>query len=316
VMAGLTASIDADWVDVYVVWMRSAGPGLVTVVTLLLVIVSSMVFIPISLLSVGLGYLWTYAYDVSDGIGLCGLVVSAGAVIASAFMYAVGATCCAHRFQSEPVTSAGGRMMELFHGVPFRLLVMLRLCPVMNFTFLSYYAGATDRFTFQQAVSTTVAFMPLAFMYVAVGGAILKFRLVARGEADDEQYLPAIWACFSVSAVGFLLMTLFVVLTFRKQKKKMGEGAELSKPTIKKNDSAWSDDGTGPQGAAVSMEDIDPEVGAPPPPALGTELSEATVEAGWREVVADDGDVYFFNDETGESQWDKPSTKPGEDFAE
>jgi len=185
-----------------------------------------------------------------------------------------------------------------------------------NFTFLSYYAGATDRFTFQQAVSTTVAFMPLAFMYVAVGGAILKFRLVARGEADDQQYLPAIWTCFSVSAVGFLLMTLFVVLTFRKQKKKMGEGAELSKPTIKKNDSAWSDDGTGPQGAAVSMEDIDPEVGAPPPPALGTELSEATVEAGWREVVADDGDVYFFNDETGESQWDKPSTKPGEDFAE
>ena len=54
--------------------------------------------------------------------------------------------------------------------------------------------------------------------------------------------------------------------------------------------------------------------GSPKPPAsarvsVGNEVSpggSSNLQDGWREVCGDDGDVYFYNDETGESQWEAP----------
>ena len=41
----------------------------------------------------------------------------------------------------------------------------------------------------------------------------------------------------------------------------------------------------------------------PPPPSTG---APAALKTGWREVLSDDNETYYFNDETGESQWDPP----------
>ena len=41
----------------------------------------------------------------------------------------------------------------------------------------------------------------------------------------------------------------------------------------------------------------------------GTEVAPggaAELQDGWREVTGDDGDVYYYNDETGESSWEPP----------
>ncbi len=36
----------------------------------------------------------------------------------------------------------------------------------------------------------------------------------------------------------------------------------------------------------------------------------AELQSGWREVVSDDGEVFFYNDATGVSQWERPNTAP------
>ena len=51
---------------------------------------------------------------------------------------------------------------------------------------------------------------------MGIGGAILKYRLVDRGEADKDTYLPWIWTGFSLSITFFLGMTALVYVSFRR----------------------------------------------------------------------------------------------------
>ena len=57
---------------------------------------------------------------------------------------------------------------------------------------------------------------PTHLRYVGIGGAILKYRLVDRGEADKDTYLPWIWTGFSLSITFFLGMTALVYVSFRR----------------------------------------------------------------------------------------------------
>ena len=49
----------------------------------------------------------------------------------------------------------------------------------------------------------------------------------------------------------------------------------------------------------------DTDAGQPPaPPPPGTE--DLDLLPGWRPVMSDDGETYYFNDDTGDSSWDAP----------
>ena len=116
-----------------------------------------------------LGYLWTYAYGGTRGVGLGGLVLMAGGYLAALISYPIGNLILASRFASQPATSTVGQLFDTMNETPIRLLVLLRTFPLSNFAALNYYVGACDRYTFKQAMMTTGAFLPLAYMCVQFG---------------------------------------------------------------------------------------------------------------------------------------------------
>ena len=63
--------------------------------------------------------------------------------------------------------------------------------------------------TLTQVAGTFFAWMPLAYLWVGLGGAILKFRLVSRAEADSGEYRPFILS-------DFILCTCTYIHTYRQ----------------------------------------------------------------------------------------------------
>ena len=63
--------------------------------------------------------------------------------------------------------------------------------------------------------------LPMSFMWVAVGGAILTFRLVQRGEAEDARYdaSPFIWTFFSITLTIIIVESLLVFFFCRRASK-------------------------------------------------------------------------------------------------
>merc|ERR1719197_2315378 len=78
---------------------------------------------------------------------------------------------------------------------------MLRAYPLVPYNLLNYYIGASYRFTFDQACMAFVCTLPLAFVWVGIGGAIVKFRLVERGEISSDKYMPFVWSGISCAIV-------------------------------------------------------------------------------------------------------------------
>jgi len=306
VLAAVTAELGADWLDVMVLWMREIGLGLNTVFTVFFVIACTPLAIPISLQAMGIGYFWTWAYGGTVGVGISGCVLMLGALIASAFMYVAGKGFLAERFSVNSPSTFMGRMCDSMGHVPLHLLLLLRLFPMTNFAFLGYWAGGSDRFTFKQAMCSLFAWWPLGYLYVGIGGAIVKLHLVQRGEASSDDYLPWIWAMFSV-AIFFLLVSFgFAYMAYKKERgggqpkrKSSSRGTAAVNLTIA---SSSADLDKAESYTVMNMQgdnDQPPPPLAPPPP--------EDLPPGWREVLSDDGELYYFNDDSGESSWDKPN---------
>ena len=75
------------------------------------------------------------------------------------------------------------------HDSPIKLICLVRSSPFVPFNVCNYWIGACGRFTALHVVLGHLCTIPLSFVWVGVGGAILKARLVAR--------LEAIWAGYA-----------------------------------------------------------------------------------------------------------------------
>jgi len=301
VLSAYTAFLSADWIDTLVVWMRSAGLGLATIFFIGAVAIGTVLLIPPSLQALAFGYLWTYAYGGTEGVGVGGLVFICGSFIASALAYGVGKATCSTRFSSANPSSCPARLFEPFNATPLRLLILLRTFPFVPCALLNYYVGACDRFTFPQAAISFFTWSPLAYLWVGLGGAVLKYRLVERGEIDSGKYLPFIWAGFSLALTFMILSAVVVYCTFARATKGPTSTASALSSTASKR-ASYTRSKLDDDAAQVGV-----EVGMPPPPPPGPPPDEEPIAEGWREVLADDGELYYFNDDTGESTWDKPT---------
>lgn len=62
----------------------------------------------------------------------------------------------------------------------------------------------TGRFKTHHVIIGHLFTAPLSFMFVGLGGAIVKYRMVMRGEASQDLYMPFIWAGLILTIVLFL----------------------------------------------------------------------------------------------------------------
>ena len=204
---------------------------------------------------------------------------------------------CKGCVEKMPLCRCIAPCFNTFEDSPMKLLILLRISPVIPFNLLNYYAGACGRFSLRHVFVAHIFTAPAIFMWVGTGGAILKFRLVARGEASDERYLPFIWAGFSTTLVFMIASTVYGACVVKKTASAADDG-EFSVPAPPKT--------TTRSYSNVVLSGI--EVGGvnPPPPPPPPATTPGGLPPGWRICLTDENETYFFNDDTGESSWDMP----------
>jgi uncharacterized membrane protein YdjX (TVP38/TMEM64 family) len=328
------ASVHADFIDVGVVWMRAAPPLLVALLTVMLVGACTVCLLPALVMALVVGYGFTYAYGGTAGVPCGTLVLWLGTLC--------GAVCAFLLAQRPLCVAAVGRLraplllvpaLESLDGQPLKLLVLLRVSPLTPFPLLNYYAGACGRFELRHVAAAHLATLPYHFCFVGVGGAILKWRLMDRGEASVNRYAPFVWSGFSVTFVLLLLSTALVVNYARRAAARASAtpaelqstatgapetsrttsvgtsvGAARSASVSKRSTSSTLRGSTARvrQYSKMGGEEIGVEINATPPPPPPSS-DGPPLAAGWRELTNDEGDVYYWNDDTGESQWEPPT---------
>ena len=86
------------------------------------------------------------------------------------------------------------------------------ISPLVPFNLLNYYVGGSYRFDFKHFAVGFLFTAPMSFCWVGVGGAILKYRLINDGLAEDDKYLPFIWSGFSVAIFLLVLSSSPIML--------------------------------------------------------------------------------------------------------
>ena len=128
--------------------------------------------------------------------------------------------------------------------------------------------------------------------------------------------MPFIWAGFSVTLAFIIISTGFLLFYARRTARASARHGVMNATNA--TEGTISPDGIAimsrssksltPTPRAFSNVEIGGGLGEvsqepPPPPSTG---APAALKTGWREVLSDENETYYFNDETGESQWDPP----------
>lgn len=319
-LAMIARSSNANFIDVGVLWMRTSHPLLVGVGTVLLVAALTIVLFPGTCTALGLGYTWTYAYGGDAGVGYGSIAFVLGTLLGCVVCYLLGTMATAKKCVAKaPEPGCLKIVLHSLDTAPFKLIALLRSTPLIPFNLLNYYVGACGRFKVYHVLVGHIFTIPLSFMFVGVGGAIHKLVLVGRGQADSYFYEPMIWTGLSLTIALFVLQALFFLFFTNKTIQKAKGGALVRNVDVA--DAGGPPPGGPPPGPAppagppppeVAMSDLKLDVqsassaesAAPPPPPPDDE--ELNLAPGWRPVSDDNGETYYFNDDTGESQWDPP----------
>jgi len=288
------SGLGADPIDVLVVWMRVAPKFATAIFTVLLTAICTVCMAPGLLQAIGVGYFWTYAYGGTSGVGFGGIAFWLGSYVGSSICYALGQTLFKSCFDERPPSTACGRLMTSMQDTPLQALSLLRLFPLVPYNVLNYYVGASYRFSFRQASIAYLCTLPLSFTWVGIGGAILKFRLVERGEISSEKYLPYIWTGIGCSialvvvVIGGVGYKLYLkagepAVSPSTSTSKVADGKELTKAELTKAESVHLCTASDEVGGNVAFRGA--SLPAPPPP---PRTAHSQLLPGWRELVSNE----------------------------
>ena len=311
--------LSIDVVELSAAWMRLGARPLCGVATGALAAIATVLLVPGVLQALVVGYMWTYAFGATEGWPLAAVSLWVGSSLGALIAYALGKELL-HKLFAEQVRAKTflARAENAMQNTPVRLLVLLRLMPLVPFNVFNYYVGATFRFTIWHNCASLLATFPGCVIWTGIGAAWHKSDLISWGQAQPKQYVASIWTGISLTIVFVVLgsaSAFYVLWRAEKGAREAPEGKAINGTEVAIE---IGEEGAGKKKRGLFGRKKGPppkaDPGSPKPPAsarvsVGNEVSpggSSNLQDGWREVCGDDGDVYFYNDETGESQWEAP----------
>jgi len=330
----------ADSLDYLVTYFRVAGTGVPGVATFLLVAIGTVLLVPWVLMCVCFGWIWTYSYGGLTGIPSATLAVSLGVALGSSIAYGLG-TLISHLDGNERVqavkrcfTPPSGSFVCRAHAemaeTPRQLLLLLRIFPLTPINLLHYYTGASALFTYADHLLTLPVTALLTFMWVGVGGATVKVRQHDQGLAPDT-HLAYAWSGIAVTAALCLFLLAVVVYLLCRAAKRSDAGAGSA--TVSHKDVEAGGGVAGPEMSitheasapaqptgsglvpppqrmtfSAPQGQLDTTLALPPPQNQASIIADDVLPYPWREMH-EDGEIYYYNDETGESRWELPTAE-------
>ena len=182
-------------------WLRGAGPpGMVVFAAAYLL--ATVVMLPGSVLTLGAGF----AYGPVVGL----LLVSPASVLAATVAFVLGRTV-ARGWVSRRV-GANRRFAAIDEAVAqggFKMVLLLRLSPVVPFNLLNYALGLTRVGLGRYVLASFIGMLPGTFFYVYLGSFVTSAsELLTAGKTERPPWAQALyWGGLLATAVATVLIT-------------------------------------------------------------------------------------------------------------
>lgn len=218
VIDAFTGKLVGTATEDFLLWLRDTGVGGV-LLFIGVYIVFTVAFIPGSLLTIGAGFAFTQAFNQGTGVLVGSLAVFVGATTGSICAFLIGRYLLhdtvkrwAHRF---PVLFAIDKVLE---GKGLRLVVLLRLSPVIPFNAFNYAMGVTS-VTFRDFLLGHFGMIPGTVAFVYLGSLLSDVRdMSSDEEVEESEDAPAVrWTIFGVGLAATIAVVVFVSVYARKQ---------------------------------------------------------------------------------------------------
>ncbi len=169
-------------------------------------IAAPLLLLPASVLTIGAGFLYGRVYGT--------LLVAACATAAACLAFLLGRTLLRDRVRARIERDPKLRSIDAAigeHG--FRLVLLLRLSPVVPFNLLNYALGATHVKFWPYAAASALGMLPGTFLYVSIGAAATSAAQLQGGVHAPS---AALWIGIAASVAAVVLITLIARKALRQ----------------------------------------------------------------------------------------------------
>jgi uncharacterized membrane protein YdjX (TVP38/TMEM64 family) len=186
---------------------RLRGAGAIGVLIFVAVYVAAEVaLVPGSLLTMAAGF----AYGPIGGL----LVASPASVLAATTAFVLGRTALRGLFRKKIAASPKTRALDRAIGHnSFKLILLLRLSPVIPFNLLNYILGVSDVAVGRYIIASFVGMLPGTWLYVYLGSLATTAAGLTHAEAARG---PARLALTIAGLIATVLAVLFITRTARR----------------------------------------------------------------------------------------------------
>lgn len=196
--------------------IRGAGPTGV-LIFLAVYIVAEVALVPGSLLTMTAGF----AYGPLGGL----LVASPASVLAATAAFLLGRTVLRGWIQKKIERSPKSRALDRAIGRnSFKLILLLRLSPVIPFNVLNYMLGLSDANLARYVVASFIGMLPGTWLYVYLGSlATTAAALTEAGRGGGP-------ARIALTSAGLIATVIVVVFVTRAARRALEEELQRGRP--------------------------------------------------------------------------------------
>jgi len=217
------------WLSSFIVWMTTHQATAVFAFVGIFVL-STLAFVPPTLLVFGAGYAFTVAMDnvatgVTAAVISCFLGSCIGAIIAflrSRYMMRDLVKLFATRY---PLIRAVDQALKLNHG--FRIMLLLRFCPIIPFNGLNYCCGITG-VTLHDFTLSLIGMLPFQTFTIVLGATAGAIELQNLKNDEYTKRQQSAFIVFIVTGVIFGIVAIVYASRLVKQelKRELGLSSE------------------------------------------------------------------------------------------
>src|SRR6266487_1029056 len=177
-------------------------------------VVATVLLAPGAILTIGAGF----AFGLWKGF----LAVSAGSTLGAALAFLVARFVA--RDKVEAIAQRSGKFRRIDEAIGkegAKLILLLRLSPVIPFNLSNYFYGLTGVRFWPYVLVSWIGMMPGTFLYVYIGVAG-KAAVSATAGAEAARHSREYWALTSIGLVATIIVTIWVTKIARDALQKVG----------------------------------------------------------------------------------------------
>lgn len=250
-------------------------------------IVATTCFFPGSILTLGAGFTFSAALGQGPGIAVATAVVFLGASLGATLAFFIG------RYVLRDVAQRWSKKYRILGAIDraiaksgLRLMLLLRLSPVIPFSAFNYVAAATG-VSIRDFVIANVAILPGTVAYCYFGSLLSSVKATADGEVGD----PALqWGLIAVGTVA-TVVALVTVTCFARRELNSALAEEESGEDVEQSPAATAAAGASGHGIGGDSDGSDGmEQGSAPVHLAGSLNGESTTSVGAAQAASARGE--------------------------